>query len=643
MPHVSVLPIAIPQATDAKVINQLGSESNSDADSTFSDLVEQHYLDDNSGKEAKNDGHGSNNNTSAQPNVNNKNTEGTSSSAQKTTTNNDNKVSVGDKTDVVAEENPVIEQVAVTKTENINQKNSQQDVAAQLLSFITSSDKILLESEKPGDLLTATKPLDKEQTLESLIQSNLFSEKNIDGEQAAKVLVAESAAKNNEPNSEKLTAEQLLIQLTMLKDNQKLSASDVELSEDPLKIASDKLMADNKLMTGGETLAANNKLSSISATNNQTLAESVNKVMSSELTAEELISEAEQVALEAESDGELIAAKGANDSETVDKKPADKKIGLIDKNGDRSLAQLSTLSVDKLSGEKEAGQEKSSDKNINIAINASANASSDKSIVLNENSQSGGRTINQSTASFMEQNNSADQQQKSPGGQTNAANEELSIAIDENEQNIVGAKKQAIVANTDKMNLNPVAESVLSRAIIPESEGIRASQNFEAIMSNMTSELSQSQKSSVALQNESIAIYKKDFANAVKDKVMIMINQKIQRIEIQLDPAELGSMNIRINLQNEQAVVSFIVQNQQAKEAVEENMDKLKNMLAESGVDVGDANVEQQDQQAANNEEQNAQSRNAKNGTQEDDVEQGLEINPSKLVKASSTGVDYYA
>ena len=103
MPHVSVLPIAIPQATDAKVINQLGSESNSDADSTFSDLVEQHYLDDNSGKEAKNDGHGSNNNTSAQPNVNNKNTEGTSSSAQKTTTNNDNKVSVGDKTDVVAE------------------------------------------------------------------------------------------------------------------------------------------------------------------------------------------------------------------------------------------------------------------------------------------------------------------------------------------------------------------------------------------------------------------------------------------------------------------------------------------------------------------------------------------------------------
>ena len=159
----------------------------------------------------------------------------------------------------------------------------------------------------------------------------------------------------------------------------------------------------------------------------------------------------------------------------------------------------------------------------------------------------------------------------------------------------------------------------------------------------MTSELSQSQKSAVALQNESIAIYKKDFANAVKDKVMIMINQKIQQIEIQLNPAELGSMNIRINLQNEQAVVSFIVQNQQAKEAVEENMDKLKNMLAESGVDVGDANVEQQDQQAANNEEQNAQSRNAKNGTQEDDVEQGLEINPSKLVKASSTGVDYYA
>lgn len=147
-------------------------------------------------------------------------------------------------------------------------------------------------------------------------------------------------------------------------------------------------------------------------------------------------------------------------------------------------------------------------------------------------------------------------------------------------------------------------------------------------------------KPTVNVNSETIAIHKKDFSEKIKEKVMVMVNQKIRQVEIRLDPPELGSMQIRLNLQNEQAAVNFIVQNQQAKEAVDENMTKLKEMLSDSGVDVGDANVEQQSQ----NETADDSRRNEFNGQQEnhEQVDDNLVKNGAQLYKASSTGVDYF-
>ena len=74
--------------------------------------------------------------------------------------------------------------------------------------------------------------------------------------------------------------------------------------------------------------------------------------------------------------------------------------------------------------------------------------------------------------------------------------------------------------------------------------------------------------------NETINVYSKDFSKSVKEKVMVMMNQKLQFAEIRLDPPELGNMHVRVNLQNEVAAVQFLVQNQQAKEALEQHMGK---------------------------------------------------------------------
>lgn len=168
----------------------------------------------------------------------------------------------------------------------------------------------------------------------------------------------------------------------------------------------------------------------------------------------------------------------------------------------------------------------------------------------------------------------------------------------------------------------------------------------EVLNHNVASDTAQIQKNNTQLQQETISIFRKDFADAVKDKVLITINQKLQQFDITLDPPEFGNMQVRVNLQGEQASVNFIVQNQQAKDALEQNMHKLRDMLSEQGVDVGGANVEQQDQQQNQNEQSLGQ--NSDNGSfvangaqkEEHNVEHILS---AKLFDSSATGVDYYA
>jgi flagellar hook-length control protein FliK len=166
----------------------------------------------------------------------------------------------------------------------------------------------------------------------------------------------------------------------------------------------------------------------------------------------------------------------------------------------------------------------------------------------------------------------------------------------------------------------------------------------EVLNHNVAADTAQIQKNNVQLQQEVISIFKKDFADTLKDKVMVMINQKLQQFDITLDPPEFGNMQVRVNLQGEQAAVNFIVQNQQAKDALEENMHKLKNMLAEQGVDVGGANVEQQNQQK-NQDDSNAKdgSNSLKIADQNNDEVDIKHVLSAKLFDSSATGIDYYA
>ncbi|MBA6291791.1 flagellar hook-length control protein FliK [Colwellia sp. MB3u-70] len=209
-------------------------------------------------------------------------------------------------------------------------------------------------------------------------------------------------------------------------------------------------------------------------------------------------------------------------------------------------------------------------------------------------------------------------------------------------------------AKTESDKLTPQVDKLVSdvnQTLVDQAKPLTSAaelaaqqeQSFESTVNQLTTNTVPTQKSFATMQTETIAIYRKDFSDAVKDKVMVMINQKIQQVEIQLDPPEMGNIHVRVNLQNEQAAVQFVVQNQQAREALEQNMGKLRDMLAQSGVDVGEANIEQREAKEQNGNGFDSQSNSGQNAQSAEDNFSENDNAIVNVLKASSTGIDYYA
>jgi flagellar hook-length control protein FliK len=128
-----------------------------------------------------------------------------------------------------------------------------------------------------------------------------------------------------------------------------------------------------------------------------------------------------------------------------------------------------------------------------------------------------------------------------------------------------------------------------------------------------------------------------------------MVNARNTMAEIRLDPPELGSMQVRVNVSGEAASVSFVVQSQQAKDALADAMPKLRDMLAEQGIELGDAQVRKDNssgnengQQLAGENKQGHGDGNRGENDGSDDLD-GTRVIEQSVTRASKGGIDFYA
>lgn len=80
---------------------------------------------------------------------------------------------------------------------------------------------------------------------------------------------------------------------------------------------------------------------------------------------------------------------------------------------------------------------------------------------------------------------------------------------------------------------------------------------------------------------------------ALGERVLWAANQKFQGAEIKLNPAHLGPVEVRVQLHNDQAQISFTAQHATTREALEAALPRLREMFNASGYSQVDVNVSQ--------------------------------------------------
>ncbi|MBE1274721.1 flagellar hook-length control protein FliK [Enterovibrio baiacu] len=144
-------------------------------------------------------------------------------------------------------------------------------------------------------------------------------------------------------------------------------------------------------------------------------------------------------------------------------------------------------------------------------------------------------------------------------------------------------------------------------------------------------------------------------ANALSERVNMMLSKNLKHVDIRLDPPEMGRMQIKLSMNQDQATVQFTVANTQARDLVEQSMPRLREMLQQQGLQLAQSSVQQQDaggrqaftgNQAQGNEQGGQSGQQGGNRSGRNDLEQDTDlngINRDVYVNASKDRVDYYA
>lgn len=87
------------------------------------------------------------------------------------------------------------------------------------------------------------------------------------------------------------------------------------------------------------------------------------------------------------------------------------------------------------------------------------------------------------------------------------------------------------------------------------------------------------------------------WSNQFGDRVVWLARGEIQNAQININPTQLGPIQINISLNGDQMSAHFVAAHQEVRQAIEDAMPRLREMLSGAGINLGQANVGAQTQQ----------------------------------------------
>lgn len=135
-------------------------------------------------------------------------------------------------------------------------------------------------------------------------------------------------------------------------------------------------------------------------------------------------------------------------------------------------------------------------------------------------------------------------------------------------------------------------------------------------------------------------VQQKGWDQAMSQRVVWMVRNNMQEAQIQLNPRDLGPINVRIAVNQDQAHVQFVAQHATTREALENALPRLREMMQEAGLNLAQSDVSQHSA-GRDGAEQRQQGASNMAGQPDEEMEADVDIHHHAYIAPG--GVDYFA
>ncbi len=203
--------------------------------------------------------------------------------------------------------------------------------------------------------------------------------------------------------------------------------------------------------------------------------------------------------------------------------------------------------------------------------------------------------------------------------------------------NIVAA--QTAAASSAALTIGQNTASGATAGSLASLSGVTTNNN---LTSSAQMSLTPQADPSTSVAAEPVSLLQPDAGLQLADRISAQVQSKLQSVDVKLAPEQLGEMTIRIELQQDQLSVQFVVQQGQAKELLEQHLPKLKEHLEQQGMQLAHSEVTQQDQSPSQGGQQERQQGTSVANAHTDDDVQG-DVASVATARRNDGRVDFYA
>lgn len=132
----------------------------------------------------------------------------------------------------------------------------------------------------------------------------------------------------------------------------------------------------------------------------------------------------------------------------------------------------------------------------------------------------------------------------------------------------------------------------------------------------------------------------REWAGEVSQRLMMMVSSKLSSAQIHLNPRELGPIDVKVSMHQDQANVVFTSHAAPTRDALEQAMPRLRDMMEQNGVALGDVDVRDHDARESHERAGQDQHQGGSNRSQVADAD---EVTVERVIQQPVGLVDYYA